>query len=264
MPDIYTKGGGTTDGVYALLMDMAEQQGGGKGTGGQGVPDQWDNCADAPGDAAQQAQDQAEMGVNVHQATAIARMQGRLGSALERFINAALKPKVDWKEVLRRFVSQRAKVERSYATPRRRWLAEDIYLPALGGERMGEMLIAVDCSGSVSDKEIGEFAAEMLAIKQDVNPWAIHVIYFHHEVSKYDRFAHDEELTIAPNGTGGTAFSPIFAYAAAHDINPECCVVLTDLCCSDFGPAPEYPVLWVSNDSDSAPWGQVVLMRDQR
>lgn len=264
MPDVYAKGGGTTDGVYDALMDMAEKQSGKGGGKGSGIPDQWDNCADAAGSPEEQAEAQSDMAVNVHQATAIARMHGKLGSALERFIDAALKPKVDWKEVLRRFVSQRAKIERSYATPRRRWLAEDIYLPAMGGEMMGELLIAVDCSGSVSDKEVAEFAAEMLAIKQDVSPHKIHVVYFHHEISKYECFAFDEDLVVKPNGTGGTAFSPIFAYAAAHDINPECCVVLTDLCCSDFGPAPDYPVLWVSNHSDQAPWGQVVMMKDRR
>ena len=44
----------------------------------------------------------------------------------------------------------------------------------------------------------------------------------------------------------------------------ECGVVLTDLCCSDFGPATPYPTLWVSNHSDSAPWGDVVMMKDEK
>lgn len=262
MPDIYEKGGGTTDGVYDVLRDMAENSSGrGKGSG---IPDQFDTCEDSGGSDSENDTAQANMKVEIQQATQIAKMRGQLGSALERFVNAALKPVVDWRTVLRRFVSQRAKVERTYARPRRRFLAEGLYLPSMGGERMGDILIAVDCSGSVSDEELGSFAAEMLAIKQDVSPYRIHVLYFHHEVSKYDVFERDDELTIKPNGTGGTAFSPIFAYAAAKDIQPECCVVLTDLCCNDFGPAPDYPVLWVSNHSDQAPWGQIVLMKDNR
>jgi predicted metal-dependent peptidase len=61
-------------------------------------------------------------------------------------------------------------------------------------------------------------------------------------------------------GTGGTAFSPIFQFLEDNDINPVATVVLTDLCCDDFGPAPSYPTLWVSNYADKAPWGEVVKM----
>jgi len=45
-----------------------------------------------------------------------------------------------------------------------------------------------------------------------------------------------------------------------NDINPVACVFLTDLCCDDFGNAPEFPVLWVSTEKGTAPFGEVVLM----
>jgi hypothetical protein len=44
------------------------------------------------------------------------------------------------------------------------------------------------------------------------------------------------------------------------DEQPEALIFLTDLCCNDFGPAPEYPVMWVTNDQEKAPWGEVVKM----
>lgn len=255
------KGGGTTDGVYNLLPDPPKQGGKG-GKGGGGLPDQFDECRDAQGDEATRAQAEAEAKVAIAQAAQAAKMCGKLGANLERFVNAALKPKVAWQDVLRRFISAKAKVDYSYARPKRRFLAEDLYLPSLTGERLGELVVAVDCSGSISDKEIGEFAAEMLAIQQDCRPTKLHVIYFHHEVSRVDTFNQDEELRIQPNGTGGTAFSPIFREIDKRDLNPVACVVLTDLCCSDFGPPTEYPTLWVSNHSSEAPWGEVVMMKD--
>ena len=61
-------------------------------------------------------------------------------------------------------------------------------------------------------------------------------------------------------GTGGTAFSPIFAFMQDNDIHPVATVVLTDLYCSDFGAVPAFPVLWVSNGATAAPWGEVVKM----
>lgn len=249
-------GGGTTDGVYDLLPD----EGDGDGSGG-GLPDQFDNCEDASGDAAGQAEAEAEMKVAIAQAAQAAKMCGKLGAKLERLVDMALKPKVDWRDVLRRFVSTKAKVEYSYARPKRRFLAEDLFLPTLGGNALGDLCIAVDCSGSISQQDIDAFAAELYAIKDDCRPTNMHLIYFHHEISKVDSFGQDEELVIKPNGTGGTAFSPIFSYIEQHDLEPVATVVLTDLCCSDFGPQPNYPTLWVSNRSDQAPWGEVVMMK---
>jgi predicted metal-dependent peptidase len=269
------KGGGTTDGVYDLLPEMPKcpKCGAGGDDGAPGDPDcgnghggykQFDNCMDAGGSAADQSQAEAENAVRIAQAAQAAKMCGKLGANLERLVNMALKPRVQWQDVLRRFVSQKAKCEYTFARPKRRFLAEDLYLPSLGGERMGDLVIAVDCSGSIGSEEIDQFASELSAIKEDVKPSRMHIIYFHHEVSKYDSFGQDEDLVIAPNGTGGTAFSPIFRFVEEHAIDPVACVVLTDLCCSDFGPAPSYPVLWVSNHSDSAPWGEVVMMKDNR
>ncbi|NBR24905.1 MAG: hypothetical protein EBU08_14255, partial [Micrococcales bacterium] len=58
----------------------------------------------------------------------------------------------------------------------------------------------------------------------------------------------------------GTAFSPCFKYLEDNDIHPVAAIFLTDLYCDDFGNPPEYPVLWVSNGTDTAPFGEVVMM----
>jgi predicted metal-dependent peptidase len=258
-PQLVVDGGGTTDGVYNLLPDPPKQGGKGGGKGHQ----QWDECMDSPGDAAEQAAAEAEAKVQIAQAAQAAKMCGKLGANLERFVDLALKPKVAWQDVLRRFISAKAKVDYSYARPKRRFLAEDLYLPSLTGERLGELVVAVDCSGSISQQEINEFAAEILAIHQDCRPTDLHLVYFHHEVSRVDSFGQDDTPHITPNGTGGTAFSPIFKEIDKRDFHPAACVVLTDLCCSDFGPVPEYPVLWVSNCQSEAPWGEVVMMKPQ-
>lgn len=249
-----------TDEVYNLLPEFPE------GRGGPGEPGgSLDDCGDSPGSSqAEQGEGEAQMKVLVAQAAQAARMAGKLSAGLERLVDAAMKPTVRWEDVLRRFISARAKTEYTYARPKRRWINEDIFLPSLGGEKMGEILIAVDCSGSIGDQELAEFGAEMTAIKEDCRPHKMHVVYFDSEISHYDEFAEDQELTIAHHGGGGTAFSPIFRYAEEHDLEPVCCVVLTDLYCSDFGPPPAYPVLWVTNASTEAPWGEVVEMYPER
>lgn len=257
-PALVQAGDGTTEGVYNLLPDQDDGKGGGSGY------DQWDNCEDVGGSAAEQSATEAQLKVMVAQAAQAARMQGKLSANLQRFVDMALKPKVDWKDVLRRFVSARAKVDRTFAKPKRRFIADDIYLPSLSGEQMGVIAIAVDCSGSIGDEELAEFAAEIQAIKEDCLPLRMEVVYFDSEVCHHDTFEQDDELHVEPHGGGGTAFSPIFRHLDRTQAEPVCCVVLTDLYCSDFGDAPAYPVLWITTAATEAPWGQIVEMHDKR
>jgi predicted metal-dependent peptidase len=253
-------GGGTTEGVYDVIYQELDSQGWIKKLG---VGDQWDNCQDPGGTQAEKQQAEAEMKIAVAQAAAAAKMCGKLGESLERFVNQALKPKVDWKAVLRRFVSTKAKNERSYSRPKRRFIADDMYLPGLSGDQLGEMVVAVDCSGSISQKEIEEFAAELRAIHEDLKPSKMHVIYWHSDVSRHDIFEVYDELVIKPNGTGGTEFAPVLDYIVKNGIEPTCCVVLTDLCIGTFGDDPGYPVLWCSTYKGTAPWGDVICMADK-
>lgn len=248
--------GKTTEGVYALLPDPPKN-GGGKGGG------LWDRAEPFNGDAAQTAELEAKWKVKVAQAAASAKMCGMLSSELAQLVNDVLKPRVAWTDKMRQFFTKRAKVTRSYARPNRRFMSQDLYLPSKNGHVLGDVLVAVDLSGSVTPRELQEFVAELRAIKEDCQPSCVHVLYFTSQVVGYEKFERYEELDLHPNGTGGTAFSPIFRYAETHDIRPEACVVLTDLCCNDFGPPPDYPVMWASTGQGSAPWGEVIMLREQ-
>jgi len=263
-------GGNTTAGVYELLLSDEKRrprhgQPGQPGQPGAESPHGDCGCSgtkDAPGGKAERSEGEARMKVAVSQAAQAAKMCGKLSAGVKRLVEEALTPKVPWREVLRRFISIRAKVEYSFARPKRRFLAEDLYLPSLGGQAMGDILVAVDCSGSIGPKELAEFITELKAIKADCLPKTVHVLYFHSVVSGHDQFGADDEIVMGPQETGGTAFSPIFRYADEHGIEPVCCVVLTDLYCSDFGPPPGYPVLWATTGATDAPWGEVVKVKD--
>ena len=254
---IYKNGGGTSDGIFHLLPDTPED---GQGNGGQGQP--LDSCEDGQGSPAEVSQQQAEWKVKVAQAAQSAKMMGKMSAGLERLVDEILKPKVDWRDVLQRFVVKCRSDQRSWARPNRRFLSQGLYLPSVSGESLGEIAFAVDCSGSIGQDEINQFASEITTVWQDQRPTKVHVIYFDSEVSHYDEFGQDDEPVVKPHGGGGTAFSPVFRYMADKGIEPVACIFLTDLCCDDFGDAPDYPVLWVSTHDDKAPFGEVVMMED--
>ena len=255
---LFDAGNGSTDAIYSILeQEQGEREGGGSG-GGQGEP--LDNCMDGDGTPAEQAQDHAEWKVKVAQAAQAAKMMGKMSSGMARLVGEVLNPKVDWRDVLRRFVQRCRDSSRTFARPSRRFISQGLYMPSVSGETMGEIVFAIDCSGSIGQRELSQFSAELHQVKEDYNPKAIHVVYFDSEVSHYDKFSRDDDMVIAMHGGGGTDFEPIFRYVNELGIEPVATVVLTDLCCDSFGDVPNYPVLWVTTERGTAPFGEVTEM----
>lgn len=250
------QGNGTTEGVYNLLPEESEEKKSGADHGNGGA---MDTVEDAAGDEATQAQKDAEMRVKIVQAGNAARMMGKLSAGMERIVKGATRSKTDWKAILRRFLTERTKTDWTYAKPKRRFLADEIYLPGLTGEKLESVVIAIDCSGSIDEKLLAEFAAEIKGIIEDTSPTAAHVVYFDSEVLKHDTFTAEDAVEVKPIGGGGTAFEPIWKFISEKDLNPAACVVLTDLYGS-FGNAPEFPVLWASISDQTAPFGETVRL----
>lgn len=256
-PNIYNAGKGTSEGIYNILPEQPE--GGGSGAGEPGGP--LDDCEDGDGSPAEQQQQQAEWKVKVAQAAQAAKMMGKMSANMQRLVDEVLQPKVDWRDVLQRFLVKCRNDQRSFSRFNRRFIAQGMYLPSVSGEAMGEVLFAVDCSGSIDQHTINQFAAEITKVKEDLMPERIHVLYFDSSVSHVESYEQHDDLDIKPHGGGGTDFAPVFAKIIELGINPVAIVFLTDLCCHSFGEQPDAPVLWVSTDEGrTAPFGEVVEM----
>ena len=248
---VYRDGSGTSEGIYAILPDDE--------SGGEGGDQALDNCMDGEGTEADQQQAAAEWRVRTAQAAQAAKMAGKLSANLSRIVDEVLNPKVDWRDVLQRFVERCKTDSRTWARPNRRFIQQGMYLPSRDGEAVGELLFAVDCSGSCWDV-LDQFAAEVRTVFEALHPLKLHVVYFDTSVSHVDTFERDDDFHMEGHGGGGTGFSCIFKHAEEAGIEPVAAIVLTDLYASDFGEDPGYPVLWVSNGSTEAPWGEVVEM----
>lgn len=255
-PNLVANGESTVE-VYNALPDDAGKD---KGKPGEGFGP--DDIEEPSADESELEEKQRQGRVRIIEAGQIAKAHGKLSAGLAKIVGEATKSRVDWKSVLRRFLTERAKVDWSYARPKRRFLADDMYLPSLAGEAMGSIVVAVDCSGSVfDDATLAEFAGELNAIVSDVKPKSTKVIYFDSQVLKTVEYAQGEEIKLSAIGDGGTDFAPIWeAIEASQDI-PAACIVLTDLY-GPHGASPEFPVLWASNGAQSAPFGEVLSIKD--
>jgi predicted metal-dependent peptidase len=195
------------------------------------------------------------------QAEATAKAMGLGAGDAARAIREQVAPKLDWRDVLRRYLSAAAKSDYAWTPPNRRHIARGLYLPSLRSDTLGPVVVAVDTSGSIDDATLAAFSAEIAAILDDAAPEAVHVVYCDAAVKATERFEPGDPVHLSPQGGGGTAFRPVFDWVAQADIQPVCALYLTDLDGEDCGEAPDYPVLWASTFRSTAPFGEVIPLR---
>lgn len=248
--------GMTADHIYSMLPPP-NPNGGGTGTGnGKPLCDIMDG--DSPDSPPLTPDEQRDWKIATIQAANAAKMDGKLPGPLEQFIDNLVNPKVDWRSMLRRFLTDRSNNDYSWMRPNRRMLSQGFYLPSLYSEKMGAIALFKDISASIDDEVQDAFNAEMRAIMQDVQPEEIHSLYIDTGVQRADRFSDANEVKFENVHGGGTDFRPPFNYLNENDIHPRCAIYLTDL----EGPFPEqepdYPVLWVTINDHVAPWGETI------
>ncbi len=281
----------TPEDIYQQLeqqgKDQKQPQGGGQGQGqpqpgssqpgngqpqpgqGQGKPEpQTGEVRDPPGDEegheispADASEQEQEWKIKLQQAVNNAQSRGDLPAGLKRLVEQALAPTIDWKAELRRFFQALSRDDLSWSRPNRRFIGAGIYLPAIRGEKMGPMVVAVDTSGSIGARALSAFSAEINAIIEDVSPERVYVVYCDASINHTEEFDADSyPVKLQPVGGGGTRFEPVFHWVDQQGITPTCLVYLTDMYGSFPKGEPGYPVLWVSTSGSEAPFGELIKL----
>jgi predicted metal-dependent peptidase len=196
--------------------------------------------------------------IAAEQALRSAKAWGHDPAGIERPLSENRQSQQDWRAILRDFVAATTPSDYRWTPPNRRYIASGLYLPSVERRGMGEMVIAVDTSGSIGRHELEQFAGEISAISEEAQPEAIHVVYCDATVQSTQQFGPSEPVRLEPRGGGGTDFRPPFKWVAENDIAPVCFIYLTDLCCHSYPETPEYPVLWVTDSRRTAPFGETV------
>lgn len=200
--------------------------------------------------------------INLAQAAAKARSMGDLPAGLARMVEHLLSPKLDWRQLLHRFIQASARFDYAWMPPNRRYLHQGLYLPSMRSDDLPEVVVAVDTSGSVSGQELDQFAAELSAIVETCAQ-TVHLLYCDTRVARMQTI-HRQDLPIAlnPIGGGGTDFKPAFDWVDRHGLQPLCLIYLTDLACNRFPQPPPYPVLWacVGEVGARPPFGERIFI----
>lgn len=216
---------------------------------------------DKPLEGAELEQYKAGVAQRVFQAAQVAKAAGKLPAAIEELVKHMRQSKVDWRDVLNRFIGGEQPDDYTWRRPQKRqWFDNDIYMPSIERMGIGDVVVAVDTSGSVATNELQQFLGEMNRITEDHKPRSVTVITCDARVQSVTHYAEGEIIeSIECTGRGGTRVSPVFDYIDEHQLPVDNMVYLTDMGIHDWpDDAPHYPVLWVSTWTrcDDAPFGE--------
>ncbi len=186
-----------------------------------------------------------------------ALIAGKMGSGGDRDLQELLQPQVDWREVMRDFITTTC-TGNDYSTwrrPNRRFMSSGVYLPSGISERVDELVIATDMSGSIGDREVSVALTEIKSIADTVHPEAVRLLYWDTRVCQDERYEmHELDTMVAstrPKGGGGTSVECVPEYMTDKHITPQAVIVITDGYVSSWGQW-SCPVLWVIIDNKNA------------
>jgi len=245
--------------VYNSLKKDQDPQGDGQGQGqGDGLPQGFDEH-DWDGAQDMSVEEQRELARDIDEAVRQGTlMAGRMGSGGDRSFEDLLQPQVDWREVLREFV-QTTCAGRDYSTwrrPNRRYIGAGVYMPSGISEQVGELVVAIDTSGSIGGRELTAFLSEVKSMCDTVHPDKLRVLYWDTAVCRDEVYdIHDQDDIIRstkPEGGGGTCVECVPEYLREHNIDPQACIVLTDGYLYGGWGQWTNPVLWCILDNENA------------
>ena len=124
-----------------------------------------------PLDDAQVKQLEAQAKIETIQSAKLAKQSGKLPSSIERIVDEMVNVITPWHEKLERYMSSKVKDGYSWNRPNRRFVGQGMYLPGYDYvPRMGEIVLAVDTSGSLDSKELAYFNAHINRILETCLP----------------------------------------------------------------------------------------------
>jgi len=189
-----------------------------------------------------------------------AMQAGKLGGEQARLIDHLLQPQLPWRILLARYMTAVARDDYSYQRPSRR--EGDFILPTLCSHQL-ELVVALDTSGSIKDREMEEFIGEIDALKGQIRA-RVTLLSCDAELCKdapwifepWEAFSRPAKIA----GGGGTSFLPVFDWIERVGPFPDLLVHFTDAE-GDFPPTePPYPVIWLVKGRSQVPWGQRIQL----
>ena len=194
---------------------------------------------------------------------------GNLPKEVERIVQSMTNPKMNWREILQTQIQSTIKSDYSFMRPSRKGWHSGVVLPGSQFEQTIDIAVAIDASGSISEKQLTVFLSEIKSIMDQYKDYKIKVWTFDTEVyNEQDYGPNDGDISqYSITGGGGTDFMCNWEYMKANDIVPKRLIMFTDGYTYDSWGDPKYcDTVFVihdnHNDRIEAPFGITTKYED--
>ncbi len=200
-------------------------------------------------------------------AAAQAAGAGKIPAGVARLIKDFTEPKMDWRQLLRMNIQSIIKSNFSFQRPNRKSQHCGAVLPGMMNEETIDVCVAIDMSGSISDKQAKDFLSEVKGIMDEYVDFKLDLWCFDTSVYNYAKFTGDtadEIMDYEVKGGGGTDFDANYEFMKEEGIEPKRFIMFTDgYPCGSWGDEDYCETLFVihGNESIVAPFGQTAYYK---
>ena len=186
---------------------------------------------------------------------------GNLPGGVKRMIKDLTEPVISWQELLQQQIQSIIKDDFTWMRPSRRGWHMDAIMPGMKPGETIDICIAIDTSGSISERDIKDFMSEIQGIMDSYNEYKIKVWCFDTEVYNEQSFTSenlDDISSYEPAGGGGTDFMANWEYMKEHNIEPKKFIMFTDgMPFGEWGEENYCDTVWIikGNPGCEPPWG---------
>lgn len=154
--------------------------------------------------------------------------RGKIPESIALLIKAMDKSsEISWKDYLKRLIGILPVGHKKTVTRKDRRQSERLDLRGKLSNRVAQLLVAIDISGSVSDKEIENIMIEVFSLVKNY-PSEITIIECDSEIRRIYKVKSVKDVKGKINTKGGTRFNPVFQYIYENRLKGHVLIYFTD------------------------------------
>ena len=190
---------------------------------------------------------------------------GQLPLGVERLIKQATDPVMPWRELIQTNLTSAIRTDYSWMRPSRRGWHMDAIMPGMTPGEEIDVVVAIDMSGSISNKQAQAFLGEIGGMMDSFDGYKVHVFCFDTDTYNPQDFTSenlDSIDTYEPMGGGGTDFDCIFDYLKKVGNVPKRLICFTDgYPCGSWGDPDYCDTTWIihGDPNPNPPFGTYAL-----
>lgn len=144
--------------------------------------------------------------------TALLSVKGNIPKQIDKYIkDISRNPEIRWQDYLKKTVGTLPEGHRKTITRRNRRQPDRMDLQGTLSRKIMEVIIAIDISGSISDKEFYQSMTEVFSIIKNHN-YEVTIIECDSKIRRIYKVKNIKQVKKKINTRGATAFSPVFEY----------------------------------------------------